>query len=139
MNKRPLLFSFLLVKWAGGDLNPSLDLTPQQSAGSCSIQAELPARCLMPFPSLFRPEVRKLYKHSPELPLMPKTSHQEMVPLAEERESSCSSCRRSLTNSVGSVKFPCPACGETTIVRCFSCRQISVRYECPACGFSGPN
>ncbi|MFH1510736.1 MAG: zinc finger domain-containing protein [Candidatus Woesearchaeota archaeon] len=51
----------------------------------------------------------------------------------------CSSCKKSITNSRGSVVFKCPQCKKTDIVRCKHCRQTVVKYACPECGFVGPN
>ena len=36
------------------------------------------------------------------------------------------------------VIFECPNCGETTIIRCNSCKALSIKYACPKCGFIGP-
>jgi hypothetical protein len=49
----------------------------------------------------------------------------------------CISCGKGL-NEEGSVIFKCPNCGEYTIGRCKSCREMGVRYKCPKCGFEGP-
>ena len=51
----------------------------------------------------------------------------------------CSSCKKRLTNDVGSVILNCPKCGKGKITRCKHCRQIAVKYTCPECGFEGPN
>jgi hypothetical protein len=51
----------------------------------------------------------------------------------------CASCKKSLANAKGSVKFRCPNCGEAEIVRCGHCREIVAQYECPKCKFVGPN
>ena len=56
-----------------------------------------------------------------------------------KKQVACCSCNRTITNDVGSVRFPCPGCGNTEIVRCKHCRQIVVRYKCYECGFEGPN
>ncbi|RLE43102.1 RNA-binding protein [Candidatus Woesearchaeota archaeon] len=50
----------------------------------------------------------------------------------------CISCKKSIENDSGAVEFPCPNCGEATIVRCSHCRRIAARYQCPRCGFVGP-
>ncbi|MBN2517221.1 MAG: RNA-binding protein [Candidatus Altiarchaeota archaeon] len=50
-------------------------------------------------------------------------------------EKVCSIC--GAKNEVA-VKFPCPSCGEATIVRCGNCRAINNPYKCPKCGFVGP-
>lgn len=51
-------------------------------------------------------------------------------------KSTCSSCGAIFTIGDGSVKFQCPACGET-IGRCARCRTIGKKYYC-TCGFEGP-
>ncbi|MBW3003842.1 RNA-binding protein [Candidatus Woesearchaeota archaeon] len=51
----------------------------------------------------------------------------------------CSSCKKNVTNDVGSVTFKCPRCGKADITRCKHCREIVARYKCPECGFEGPN
>jgi predicted RNA-binding Zn-ribbon protein involved in translation (DUF1610 family) len=51
----------------------------------------------------------------------------------------CSSCNTSVVNEAGAVKFNCPSCGKSTIIRCSKCRKIVTKYDCHACGFVGPN
>ncbi|MDD5331358.1 MAG: zinc finger domain-containing protein [Candidatus Nanoarchaeia archaeon] len=51
----------------------------------------------------------------------------------------CISCKREITNDVGSTSFMCPNCGEVEIVRCLNCRKIAAKYKCKSCGFEGPN
>ncbi|MBI2670994.1 RNA-binding protein [Candidatus Woesearchaeota archaeon] len=51
----------------------------------------------------------------------------------------CNSCKVSVTNLTGLVRFTCPSCSEKEIVRCSHCREIAARYKCDNCGFSGPN
>jgi len=51
----------------------------------------------------------------------------------------CSSCKKTLINTQGSVKFTCPNCGKGVIIRCKHCREIAAKYECSECGFTGPN
>ncbi len=53
-------------------------------------------------------------------------------------ELTCSSCKKKITNITGSVRFPCPKCGEHEIIRCGHCRSISAPYTCPGCQFEGP-
>ncbi|MBU5557494.1 MAG: zinc finger domain-containing protein [Candidatus Aenigmatarchaeota archaeon] len=50
----------------------------------------------------------------------------------------CSTCGISLLGAEGFVKFNCPQCAGTTIIRCRRCKKLSNRYNCPACGFEGP-
>jgi len=59
--------------------------------------------------------------------------------MAKNEELKCSSCKKRITNISGSVKFKCPACGKTEIVRCKHCREIVAKYVCPECKFEGPN
>ncbi|HLC56308.1 MAG TPA: zinc finger domain-containing protein [Candidatus Nanoarchaeia archaeon] len=54
-------------------------------------------------------------------------------------EMHCSSCKTQITNISGTVKFKCPSCGNTDLVRCTHCREIAARYKCESCEFSGPN
>lgn len=56
-----------------------------------------------------------------------------------EKKYLCSSCKQDITNDPGSVRFPCPACAKTEIIRCKSCRQLAAKYKCHECGFEGPN
>ncbi|MBW2994946.1 DUF1610 domain-containing protein [Candidatus Woesearchaeota archaeon] len=51
----------------------------------------------------------------------------------------CISCKKTITNTQGSVKFICPSCGKSEIVRCRHCREIAAKYECPNCKYTGPN
>jgi len=50
----------------------------------------------------------------------------------------CISCKNEITNTDGSVEFPCPKCGETNIVRCGKCRTTCAPYKCLKCEFEGP-
>jgi len=51
----------------------------------------------------------------------------------------CSSCGKRTANDSGSVKFKCPSCGKTEMIRCTKCRQLATKYTCAECGFQGPN
>lgn len=51
----------------------------------------------------------------------------------------CLTCKVSLINNKGAVKFLCPNCGKYEITRCGKCREIVAKYKCPECGFEGPN
>lgn len=51
----------------------------------------------------------------------------------------CTSCKKKITNAAGTVKFKCPKCGKSDIIRCGHCREIVAKYKCPECGFEGPN
>ena len=51
----------------------------------------------------------------------------------------CSSCKKQITNIVGTADFMCPKCGKEKIVRCKECRKIAAKYKCKECGFVGPN
>ena len=50
----------------------------------------------------------------------------------------CSSCGVNLVGQEDFVKFDCPKCGETIIIRCKQCKQLSNSYKCEKCGFEGP-
>ncbi len=56
-----------------------------------------------------------------------------------EVQERCMSCRESITNQPGNVKFNCPSCGKGEIIRCKHCREIAAQFKCPGCGFTGPN
>ena len=55
------------------------------------------------------------------------------------KEITCTSCHTRITNQAGTVKFTCPSCTKTEIVRCPHCRKVSVKYTCPSCGMTGAN
>jgi predicted RNA-binding Zn-ribbon protein involved in translation (DUF1610 family) len=61
------------------------------------------------------------------------------IPVSAIRGARCVSCGVSIVNDIGAVKFPCPNCGKTTIIRCSKCRKIVTKYKCHECGFEGPN
>ena len=48
----------------------------------------------------------------------------------------CSSCNKEVTNDY--VKFKCPKCAKSTIIRCLKCRDNVIKYTCEECGFVGP-
>jgi len=48
----------------------------------------------------------------------------------------CITCGSYIDVEKGSVKFPCPVCGEI-IARCGRCRLLAKRYV-HTCGFEGP-
>ena len=50
----------------------------------------------------------------------------------------CSVTKKTVYNDRGAVKFLCPQCGKTEIVRSTEARVNAMRYSC-ACGFTGPN
>ncbi len=52
-------------------------------------------------------------------------------------ETKCMSTKKSISNDIGSVVFPCPGCGKS-IVRSSDARKNVVKYVCSACGFVGP-
>jgi len=56
-----------------------------------------------------------------------------------EQKAVCTSCKKRITNTIGSTRFMCPKCAKVEIVRCFHCREIAAKYKCPACGFEGPD
>ena len=47
----------------------------------------------------------------------------------------CSSCGR-LTSEY--TEFKCPQCGNSTIIRCGTCRENHNTYKCNECKFEGP-
>ncbi|MFQ6055571.1 MAG: zinc finger domain-containing protein [Methanosarcinales archaeon] len=50
----------------------------------------------------------------------------------------CSTCGINVTGQEDFVKFDCPECGETVIIRCRKCKKLSNKYVCEKCGFEGP-
>ena len=54
-------------------------------------------------------------------------------------DNTCSSTGNKIVNDAGSVKFNCPKCGKSTIIRSGHARTIVAKYTCPECGFEGPN
>lgn len=42
-------------------------------------------------------------------------------------------------NTPGSVRFLCPHCQKTDIIRTRNERETVARFTCPGCGFTGPN
>jgi predicted RNA-binding Zn-ribbon protein involved in translation (DUF1610 family) len=40
---------------------------------------------------------------------------------------------------VGAVRFKCPSCGKTEVIRVKHDRKIAAPYKCKECGFEGPN
>ncbi|MDT7892364.1 MAG: zinc finger domain-containing protein [Thermoproteota archaeon] len=50
----------------------------------------------------------------------------------------CTSCKRIIPPYERAVKFPCPNCGGSIIVRCEKCRKLVIQYTCVKCGFKGP-
>ncbi|MFB6075955.1 MAG: zinc finger domain-containing protein [Candidatus Aenigmatarchaeota archaeon] len=53
-------------------------------------------------------------------------------------EVKCSSCGTNLVSEDNFVRFKCPNCGETEIIRCEKCRRMKNKYTCEECGFEGP-
>lgn len=47
--------------------------------------------------------------------------------------------KRDVSNDWGTVHFPCPKCGKSTIIRSKQDRANAVKYTCSECGFEGPN
>jgi len=50
----------------------------------------------------------------------------------------CTTCGINLIGQDEFVKFKCPQCSETTIVRCKKCKKMSKIYTCSKCKFEGP-
>jgi predicted RNA-binding Zn-ribbon protein involved in translation (DUF1610 family) len=57
--------------------------------------------------------------------------------MAEEKLR-CTSCNVSIHARENFVKFKCPSCNETLIVRCINCKNTGALYKCKKCGFEGP-
>ena len=56
------------------------------------------------------------------------------------QESSDSSPKRNERKmQTKSVKFKCPNCEKTEIIRSLHDRKIAAPYKCEECGFEGPN
>jgi predicted RNA-binding Zn-ribbon protein involved in translation (DUF1610 family) len=53
-------------------------------------------------------------------------------------ELKCSTCGISLMGQEDFVKFKCPNCSETVIIRCSKCKKLSRPYVCGKCKFEGP-
>jgi predicted RNA-binding Zn-ribbon protein involved in translation (DUF1610 family) len=53
-------------------------------------------------------------------------------------ELKCSTCGRNLIGQEDFVKFECPECGKTVIIRCRQCKMKSNKYVCEKCKFEGP-
>ena len=50
----------------------------------------------------------------------------------------CVSCGKRVETESYWVRFKCPACSDSEVIRCEKCRRLSVKYKCPKCGFEGP-
>ncbi len=50
----------------------------------------------------------------------------------------CTNCGRKIESESVWVRFPCPKCGKTEIIRCDSCRTLENPYKCEQCRFTGP-
>ncbi|MBU3904655.1 MAG: DUF1610 domain-containing protein [Nanoarchaeota archaeon] len=50
----------------------------------------------------------------------------------------CITCGVNLVGQDKFVKFACPSCGETEIIRCKQCKMNSNEYVCKKCKFIGP-
>ncbi|MBL7054235.1 RNA-binding protein [Candidatus Woesearchaeota archaeon] len=51
----------------------------------------------------------------------------------------CLSCKKRITNTLGTTRFKCPNCAKSEIIRCRHCREIVAKYKCALCNFEGPN
>ena len=60
--------------------------------------------------------------------------------MAEELtiEMKCSSCGKRIEAERDWVKFDCPKCGKSVIIRCEKCKRLENSYICPDCEFKGP-
>jgi hypothetical protein len=59
--------------------------------------------------------------------------------MSDTQAERCSSCKTAVTNVSGTVKFLCPQCSKSEIVRCERCRRFAAKYNCASCGLEGPN
>ncbi|MBL7160205.1 MAG: DUF1610 domain-containing protein [Candidatus Aenigmarchaeota archaeon] len=50
----------------------------------------------------------------------------------------CTTCGMNLIGQEDFVKFECPKCGESVVIRCGQCRKLSTLYKCLKCEFEGP-
>jgi predicted RNA-binding Zn-ribbon protein involved in translation (DUF1610 family) len=50
----------------------------------------------------------------------------------------CSTCGINLAGQEKFVKFKCPSCAESVIIRCHRCKKLSTPYRCAKCKFEGP-
>jgi len=50
----------------------------------------------------------------------------------------CSICNVDVLARENFVRFMCPNCGETEIIRCYNCKVLSNKYKCDKCNFVGP-
>lgn len=50
----------------------------------------------------------------------------------------CSTCGTNIMARVNFVKFECPECAKTEIVRCQMCKDLGNKYKCNECEFVGP-
>ncbi|MEK6983848.1 MAG: zinc finger domain-containing protein [Nanoarchaeota archaeon] len=55
------------------------------------------------------------------------------------KQALCSSCKKRISNTIGSTRFMCPRCTKIEIIRCNHCRRIAAKYKCSECEFEGPN
>lgn len=57
----------------------------------------------------------------------------------EVSEKVCDATKVKITNDTGNVRFMCPSCGKSEIIRSKKARELAIKYTCPSCGFEGPN
>ena len=50
----------------------------------------------------------------------------------------CTSCGTKISTSERFVKFNCPNCAKTEVVRCSRCKTLMNEYTCGKCKFVGP-
>jgi hypothetical protein len=58
--------------------------------------------------------------------------------MAGKNELRCKSCGIKVEGGSQWVRFGCPSCGETSIIRCSRCKSFGNPYKCDNCGFMGP-
>lgn len=50
----------------------------------------------------------------------------------------CSSCGKRIEAEKSWVRFTCPKCAKSAILRCERCKSQINPYKCNKCGFEGP-
>jgi len=74
-----------------------------------------------------------------EKPVLEVIKAEDKIEVKEENLIDISKEQETKLIPVGSVSFPCPNCGKTTISRTFNERRLATPYKCENCGFVGPN
>ena len=74
-----------------------------------------------------------------EKPVLEEIKTEDKIEVKEENLIDISKEQEIKFIPVGSVSFPCPNCGKTTISRSFNERRLATPYKCSGCQFVGPN